>query len=207
MKQGKQRNITIRPTAFSFGPLEHAPKEMMRLQADELEALYLADFKGLYQEECAKALGVSRPTFAKIIKGARKKSVEMLMYGKGIELTRHKQAFTLVFPTNDRITIHPHFLTAKFFAFAKIEEGTINSIAYTSNPVYEELSAKGADIVDDESAKGMAAGRIIPPLLKDAQVLVVRSLGEGMKRNVEGLGLNVEYTELSEIDAVVDTLL
>lgn len=203
----KQRNITIQPTAFCFGPLDQTPKEMVTMQADELEALYLADFRGLYQEECAKALGVSRPTFAKIIKGARKKSVEMLMYGKGIELARHKQAFTLVFPTNDRITIHPYFLTSKFFAFAKIEDDTIASIAYTSNPVYEALREKGAEIVDDESAKGMAAGRLIPPLLKDAQILVVRSLGEGMKRNVEGLGLNVEYTDLTEIDDVVETLL
>ena len=162
MKQGKQRNITIQPTAFRFGPLDQPPKEMVAMQADELEALYLADFKGLYQEECAKALGVSRPTFAKIIKGARKKSVEMLMYGKGVELTRHKHTFTLVFPINDRITIHPYFLTAKFFAFAKIENDTIASIAYNSNPVYDALKERGAAIIDDDSAKGMAAGRIIP---------------------------------------------
>ncbi len=203
----KKRNITIQPTAFRFGPLDQPPKEQLSIQADELEALYLADFRGLYQEDCARELGVSRPTFAKIIKSARRKCVEMLIYGKGIDIVRLRRAFTVVFPTNDRITIHPHFLTAKYFAFARIENDTIGSISYTSNPVHEALAAQGVTITGDECASGMAAGRMIPPLLKGAQILVVKSLGEGMTRNVEGLGLNIEYSDLTEIDAVVALLL
>jgi predicted Fe-Mo cluster-binding NifX family protein len=179
----------------------------MSLSEDELEALYLADFKGLYQEDCARELGVSRPTFAKIIKSARKKTAEMLMYAKGIELVKQKQNFVLVFPTDDRITVHPYFITAKFFAFAKIEEDAIASISYTPNPIYEELEAKGVVIENDDSAKGMAAGRIIPPLLKKAQVLVVHSLGDGMRRNIEGMGLNIEYTAERNIDTVLEQLL
>jgi predicted DNA-binding protein (UPF0251 family)/predicted Fe-Mo cluster-binding NifX family protein len=202
----KNRNITFRPQSLLFGPLTHKPKEMLQMSDDELESLYLADFRGLYQEECAKQLGVSRPTFAKIIKSARKKVTEMLMYGKGIELLQEKRNFVLVYPTNDRVTIHPYFITAKLFAFAKIEEDSIVSISYIDNPVYQALQAKGINIVDDDSAKGMAAGRIIPPLLKKGNMLVVKSLGEGMKRNIEGIGLNIEYTELSDIDTVLDSL-
>ena len=207
MKQGKKRNISLKPTCFSYGPLTQKPKEVMQMSEDELEALYLADFRGLYQEDCARELGVSRPTFAKIIKSARKKATEMLMYGKGIELVQEKRSFVLVFPTDDRISIHPYFLTAKFFAFAAIEDDAIVSISYTSNPVYDALAAQGTAIVDDESAKGMAAGRIIPPLLKKAHMLVVRSLGEGMRRNIEGLGLNIEQTDLTDIDTVLEKLL
>ncbi|MFT7879578.1 MAG: DUF134 domain-containing protein [Sulfurimonas sp.] len=202
----KNRNITFRPKSLLFGPLTHKPKEMILMSDDELEALYLADFKGLYQEECAKQLGVSRPTFAKIIKSARKKVTEMLMYGKGIELLQEKRNFVLVYPTNDRVTIHPYFLTAKYFAFAKIEEDSIVSISYIDNPIYQALQAKGISIVDDDSAKGMAAGRIIPPLLKKGNMLVVKSLGDGMKRNIEGIGLNIEYTDHSDIDTVLESL-
>lgn len=162
----KNRNITLRPNSLLFGPLTHEPKEMMQMSDDELESLYLADFKGLYQEECAKQLGVSRPTFAKIIKSARKKVTEMLMFAKGIELVQEKRNYVLVYPTNDRITIHPYFITAKLFAFAQIEEENIVSIRYIDNPIYQELHAKGVEIVDDDSAQGMAAGRIIPPLFK-----------------------------------------
>jgi len=207
VKHGRKRNITFRPTCFSYGPLTQAPTETMRLSEDELEALYLADFKGLYQEDCARELGVSRPTFAKLIKSARKKTTEMLMYGRGIELVREKRSFVLAFPTNDRITIHPWFITAKFFAFATIDDEAIASISYTPNPVYEELERRGSVIENDDSAKGMAAGRIIPPLLKEAQVLLVRSLGDGMRRNVEGMGVSIEFTDVTDIDAALAQLL
>jgi len=202
----KNRNITLRPKSLLFGPLTHKPKEMLPMSDDELESLYLADFQGLYQEECARQLGVSRPTFSKIIKSARKKVAEMLMYGKGIELVQEKSNYVLVYPTNDRITIHPYFITAKLFAFAKIEGASIVSIRYIDNPIYQELHTKGVEITDDNSAQGMAAGRIIPPLLKKGNMLVVKSLGEGMKRNIEGMGINIEYTDLSDIDSVLESL-
>ena len=199
----KKRNYSIKPTCFSYGPLTCKPKEMLLLSADELEAMVLADFRGLYQEECAAELGVSRPTFAKLIKRARKKMAEMVMYGKGISLAEEKKSFTVVFPTNSRSEIHPCFLTAKQFAFAKVENGSISSITYKENPIYRELAAKGIEIMGDESAAGMAAGRIIPPLLRGADLLVTRSIGEGIRRNIEGSGINVEMTERIDIDAVL----
>ena len=207
MKIGKKRNITFKPTCFSFGPLTQPPKETMQLRDDELEALYLADFKALYHEECAQALGVSRPTFAKLIKQARKKMVEMVMYGKGIELIREPHNFTLVFPTDDRISVHPYFLVAKFFAFAKVEDGVIASITYKENPIYKELLQNKKEIIDDESAKGLAAGRIIPPLLEEATILIARSLGDGIRRNIEGMGISIELTETSDLDGVVADLI
>jgi predicted DNA-binding protein (UPF0251 family)/predicted Fe-Mo cluster-binding NifX family protein len=207
MKSGKKRTITFKPTCFSFGPLTQPPKETMRLRDDELEALYLADFKALYHEDCAQSLGVSRPTFAKLIKQARKKMVEMVMYGKAIELIREPHNFTLVFPTDDRISIHPYFLVAKFFAFAKVEEGIISSITYKENPIYKELLQSKKEIINDESAKGLAAGRIIPPLLEDATVLVAQTLGDGIRRNIEGMGISIELTPTSDLDAVVAKLI
>lgn len=202
----KQRNITFKPKTLLFGPLNQQPTEMIKMSDDELESLYLADFKGLYQEECAKQLGVSRPTFAKLIKNARKKVTEMLMYGRGIELVQEKKNYVLIYPTNDRVNISSDFLVTKFFAFAQIEDEKIISITYIDNPIYKELEAKNTEIRDDESAKGMAAGRIIPPLLKKGNMLVVKNLGEGMRRNLEGLGLNIEFTDLTDIDSVLESL-
>lgn len=203
----KKRNYSVKPTCRSFGPLTCLPKEMLPLSADEFEAMVLADFNGLYQEECAAQLGVSRPTFAKLIKRARKKMAEMVMYGKGISLVEEKKSFTVVFPTNTRSEISFYFLTAKQFAFAKVENGSIISISYKENPIYRELVEKGAEIVDDASAAGMAAGRIIPPLLKGSDILVVRSIGEGIRRNIEGSGINIEVTDLADIDALIKYLI
>jgi predicted DNA-binding protein (UPF0251 family)/predicted Fe-Mo cluster-binding NifX family protein len=207
MKTGKKRNITLKPTCFSYGPLTQPPKETIHLRDDELEALYLADFKVLYHEDCAKSLGVSRPTFAKLIKQARKKMVEMLMYGKGIELIREPHSFTLVFPSDDRITVHPYFLVAKYFAFAKVEDGVIGSITYKENPIYKELFQSKKEIINDESAKGLAAGRIIPPLLEDANILIARTLGDGIRRNIEGMGISIELSATSDLDTVVEELI
>jgi predicted DNA-binding protein (UPF0251 family) len=48
-----------------------AELELERVRLDELEALRLADLEGLYQEAAAEMMGVSRPTFARILARAR----------------------------------------------------------------------------------------------------------------------------------------
>ena len=50
-------------------PADTLKVETLRL--DELEALRLADLEGLYQEAAAERMGVSRPTFARILTRAR----------------------------------------------------------------------------------------------------------------------------------------
>jgi uncharacterized protein len=206
MGLNKHRKITFKPTYFHFGPLDSDPLNTLKLNDDELEALYLADFQGLYQEDCSKSLGVSRPTFIKILKSARRKTMEMYMFGKAIEVNKSKREFVLVFPTNDRISLHTYFITAKYFAFATIDNSKIVSISYKDNPIYHELIEKNIDIIDDESAKGMAAGKFIPPLLDGASILVTQQLGEGMKRNIEGMGINVKFVKEYNIDEIIKKL-
>jgi len=53
---------------------------------DELEALRLADLNGLYQEQAAQRMKISRPTFARIVEAARKKVADALVYGKALRL-------------------------------------------------------------------------------------------------------------------------
>jgi predicted DNA-binding protein (UPF0251 family) len=52
------------------------------LGLDGLEALRLADLEGLYQEAAAEQMGVSRPTFARILTRARAAVAEALVEGK-----------------------------------------------------------------------------------------------------------------------------
>ncbi len=53
---------------------------------DELEALRLADFEGLYQEQVAARMNVSRPTVGRILASAHRKLAEALVQGKAIRL-------------------------------------------------------------------------------------------------------------------------
>jgi predicted DNA-binding protein (UPF0251 family) len=57
------------------------------LTVDECEALCFADRQGLYQEEAAKKMKVSRSTFGNIIESARKKVAEAVLCGKALRIS------------------------------------------------------------------------------------------------------------------------
>ena len=56
------------------------------LNIDEFEALRLADLENFYQEQAAEKMGVSRQTFGRIIKSARKKVTAALVQGKALRI-------------------------------------------------------------------------------------------------------------------------
>lgn len=56
------------------------------LALDELEAVRLADFEGLYQEEAAVRMNISRQTFGRIIATAHKKIADVLINGKALKI-------------------------------------------------------------------------------------------------------------------------
>jgi predicted DNA-binding protein (UPF0251 family) len=53
---------------------------------DEYEAIRLADLEGLYQEQAAAKMKISRPTFGRIIESAHKKIADALVNGKAIKI-------------------------------------------------------------------------------------------------------------------------
>lgn len=60
--------------------------EEVILTVDEFEAIRLSDLEGLYQEQAAEIMGVSRQTFGRIIESARKKVAESLVRGKALKI-------------------------------------------------------------------------------------------------------------------------
>ena len=69
----KTRTIGCVAQGRGFKPVGRPATELEieTLRADELEALRLADLEGLYQEAAAERMGISRPTFARILDRAR----------------------------------------------------------------------------------------------------------------------------------------
>jgi len=69
----KLRRIGCTDWGQGFKPVGRPARdlEVETLRVDELEALRLADLEGLYQEAAAERMGVSRPTFARILTRAR----------------------------------------------------------------------------------------------------------------------------------------
>jgi predicted DNA-binding protein (UPF0251 family)/predicted Fe-Mo cluster-binding NifX family protein len=60
--------------------------EEVILAFDEAEAIRLADLEGLYQEAAARRMGVSRPTFSRIIESARRKAADAILNGKALRI-------------------------------------------------------------------------------------------------------------------------
>lgn len=83
-----QRHIGFLPGATYFKPagIPLRDLEEIVLTLDELEALRLADLEGLYQEQAAERMKISRPTFARIIESARRKVAGALTAGKALRL-------------------------------------------------------------------------------------------------------------------------
>lgn len=57
-----------------------------RLSIEEAEAIRLKDLEGLDQEECARMMRISRPTFQRVLRSARKTLADALLNGKAIRI-------------------------------------------------------------------------------------------------------------------------
>ena len=56
------------------------------LKVEELESIRLKDLLGLTQEEAARRMGVSQPTFHRILQAARRKIASALVEGKALRI-------------------------------------------------------------------------------------------------------------------------
>lgn len=86
----KCRMIGFSPTATYFKPrgIAMCMLEEVSLELDEMEALRLADFQGLYQTDASERMCISRQTFANIVARARHKVADALIYGKALKICR-----------------------------------------------------------------------------------------------------------------------
>ena len=82
------RKVGCIPDANYFKPrgIPTSLLEEVVLSLDEFEAVRLADLNGLYQEEGARSMNVSRQTFGRIIESARRKIADALINGKALKI-------------------------------------------------------------------------------------------------------------------------
>jgi predicted DNA-binding protein (UPF0251 family) len=60
--------------------------EEVVLSVEEAEALRLKELEGLEQEESAKKMNISRPTFQRILASARQKTADAILNGKAVNI-------------------------------------------------------------------------------------------------------------------------
>ncbi len=80
------RRIGGMPPCRVYKP-QGVPRSMLEqvvLTEDEWEAIRLADKEGLYQEQAAEQMNVSRQTFGRILESAHRKIADALISGKAL---------------------------------------------------------------------------------------------------------------------------
>lgn len=87
----KDRVIKCSPAAYYFKPrgIPMSELEEVILEPDELEALRLADYLDMPQEEAARQMNISRATFGRIAAKARKKVAGSILNGNAIRISEN----------------------------------------------------------------------------------------------------------------------
>jgi len=83
------RNIGLMPEITCFRPegVKASSREEVQLTLDEFEAVRLAHYEGMYHEQAAAMMNISRPTFGRIIESAQQKIADFLVNSKALRIT------------------------------------------------------------------------------------------------------------------------
>lgn len=86
-RQKKVRYIQKMPVSSQFSPRGKPGRpDEVELKIDQFEAIKLADFQGYDQSEGAEMMGISRPSFGRILREGRKIVADALVNAKIIRI-------------------------------------------------------------------------------------------------------------------------
>lgn len=90
MKRGRKKKVRYiqrMPKVSQFSPRGKPGRpDEIELRVDHFEAIKLADFERHNQSEGARQMGVSRPTFGRILRDARNILADALVNGKALRI-------------------------------------------------------------------------------------------------------------------------
>jgi uncharacterized protein len=86
----RRRMVSFEPGVTYFKPRGIPLKELeeVTLSFEELEAMRLINVEKIKQEEAAEKMGVSQPTFYRMLKEGREKLTKALVEGKAIRIEK-----------------------------------------------------------------------------------------------------------------------
>lgn len=82
----KVKKVVLDVKCEDFVPVAPIVMETIYLKKEELEALRLKDVMALEQRKAAEVMGISQPTFHRILLRARKKVSEAIVYAKELKI-------------------------------------------------------------------------------------------------------------------------
>ena len=194
-REKNQRTLNFKPIVKEYLPSNGEYNGISTLLHEEIEAIYLMDVLGLYQEDAAKSMEVSRPTFTRILKLARQKLATGLISGSKIIIEDNKQTEYIVAFCSDSKTIPTSAtLTGKFIMVYSISSDTQTLLHIIDNPI---------------ATKKHKPAIVLPHLLLEHKVNIFISskIGEGLKNTLQSKGIKPIYKNNIQLDTIYNQLL
>lgn len=193
-REKNQRKLNFKPIVKSYIPESKQITGVTNLFHEEIEAIYLMDVLGLYQEDAAKSMEVSRPTFTRILKNARKKLASALVSGAKIIIEDNKKdEFIIAFCTDNLKEPHSIDLKQEFIVIYKITDDSITLIESMSNPIVTKKEKPAI---------------ILPQILleKNVNIFISSLIGEGLKNTLATKGIKPLVTKSTDLNTIIKEL-
>ena len=183
------RECSFKPVYKRFVPILGEQNGTMELNSDEMEAIFLMDYQGLYQEDAAKNMNVSRPTLSRIIKNARKKIATALVSGYEISIVDNKDKFIVALSIQSKEDFSNISNDNNLIALIHLKNRQIIDINYVENPL---------------TCKDLKPSKVLPDFLKQHHVhyWISNQIGEGLKNSLLAKGIFIK--ECSKIEPIED---
>jgi predicted DNA-binding protein (UPF0251 family)/predicted Fe-Mo cluster-binding NifX family protein len=176
-REKSQRNLHFKPTVTEYTPANSEINGVCNLLHEEIEAIYLMDVMNLYQEEAAKKMGVSRPTFTRILKSARNKLANAIVSGYKIVFEDSKKdEFIIAVCSSDEKTLDNIDPKQEFIHIYKVNPQKILLLDVIVNPSF--LETKKPAIV-------------LPSIFlqNNVNIFISSKIGEGLKNSLISKGI------------------
>jgi len=85
-RKTRRRWVNEPPNNIYFSDIEENTENCIVLSLSEFEAMRLKHYMDLNQQNSAESMGISQPTFSRILETAHKKTIQALMEGKALRV-------------------------------------------------------------------------------------------------------------------------
>ena len=194
-REKSRRKLNFKPIFKEFIPKNSTPLGIVELLHEEIEAIYLMDVMGLYQEDAAKKMEVSRPTFTRIVKNARQKIAKALISGYTIKIDDIKSEVLIAICSNTLNEYEKITPNQEFLHILKFENGTLRLEKTMINPIYE---------------KKLKPASILPSVLLEhnINIFISSTIGEGLKNSLVARGIRpLGISELESLESLENILI
>ena len=182
------RKLNFKPIVNSFIPENNPPIGVSSLLHEEIEAIYLMDVLGLYQEDAAKSMEVSRPTFTRILKSARQKVANALVSGFKIEIQDSKKDILIAFCSDSKDSFENIDPLQRYILIYKVQNEVSELVKVIESPIFLEQRKPAA---------------VLPQILLENKVNIFISskIGEGLKNSLMSRAIKPILKESIDINS------